>query len=85
MNRRSYDSSEKLPIQLKTSFTFMTPLATYGVCILITLALILLPFFIVGEGFALLIIIFPALLIINYFILLNVKYLDPYIKEFSFT
>ena len=41
----------------------MTPLATYGVCILITLALILIPFFIVGEGFALLIIIFPAIIV----------------------
>jgi hypothetical protein len=31
----------------------MTPLATFGVCILTTLALILIPFFIVGNGFAL--------------------------------
>ena len=41
----------------------MTPLATYGVCILITLVLILIPFFVVGEGFALLVIIFPAIIV----------------------
>jgi len=39
----------------------MTPLATFVVCILITLAVIFIPSFIVGNGFALLIIIFSAI------------------------
>jgi hypothetical protein len=41
----------------------MTPIAIFGVCVLITLMLISIPFFLVGNGFALILIILPALIV----------------------